>query len=139
MVPVAAVELGGWALRNWKALAVGGVIVGVAAWGGWNAYWRADAEKALATQRLKIEQDNNAAWAERERKRQEFEQEVRDGLARLTKQVETARDTNAAFKRQVQSNADSNVPLSPADLDDLRMLKNGRVDSAGGSPVRPAR
>lgn len=113
------------------------LVAGVAAWGGWQYLGREEAEKALADQKVHILEDANKAWAERDQKRQEFEKEVREGLAKLTATQTAARTQNDNFKRSVNSNANSSTLLSPADLGDFQLLESGG-GKAGGNPLRPA-
>lgn len=134
MDPVSA---GLWAVKNWKLIVVGLTIAGALGFGTWEHVGRLKAEKALADQKVKTLEDANGAWAEREKKRQAFEKEVRDGLAKLTATQTTALTHNETYQRQVNSNADSSTPLSPADLADLQLLESGS-GKAGGNTVRPA-
>jgi len=126
-----------WLLRNWKLVAVGVVLVGALSVATCEHIGRLDAEKALADQKTQILEDANEAWAEREKKRQAFEKEVREGLAKLTTAMTAARANNDTFKRQVNSNVANQTPLSAADLLDLQLLESGS-GKAGGDSVRPA-
>lgn len=131
------VSIGLWAAKNWKLVVAGVVLAGALGFATWEHIGRLEAEKALVDQKVKTLEDDNAAWAEREQKRQEFEKEVRAGLAALTATQTAARTQNETFKRQVTSNASSTTPLTPADLGDLQLLESAG-GKAGGDSVRPA-
>lgn len=124
---------------NWKlALPLIGMLA-LGAWGGWQYLGRVEAEDALARQNLKIIEDDNAAWTELNRKRQDFEKEVREGLGALRDEVAATRATNAEFQKRVVANENSKRALDPVERDALRVLSNNdNSDKASRRGLRPA-
>jgi zinc D-Ala-D-Ala carboxypeptidase len=88
------------------------------------------AERDLAQQEAKIFANANKAWVEREKQREAFQAEVLAGLQRLSGELAVLRTTNESFQRRVNSNANSNRPLDPAERDALKLFV---VPGSGGN------
>lgn len=131
----------GFVLANWRWLLPTAGLLGALLWGGWLHLGRLEAETALVEQQRKTLQDANDAWRELNRRREDFEREVRDGLGRLAAEVDGLHAANRAFQDRVKVNANSNRALDPVERDALGLLAvPGRADGNAprGRAVRPA-
>lgn len=125
-------------LRNPLASLLGIGLAGAIAFGGWQWYWRNEAEKDLVEQKMKILTDANDAWKELNDKQQAFMIVARQAIDRVEKVQQATEASNQGFKKQVFSNVGSKTPLSAADLSDLSLLvRRPNGEQTSGSPIRP--
>jgi hypothetical protein len=123
---------------NWRWLAPMAALLAIGAWGGSQYLGRLEAEQAIVDMKTRQLEDANAAWAELNAKREDFEREVRQGFERLSIEIGKARADNAAYAAKVSNNANSKRPLDPVERDALGMLGNVRPDQAGRRTAQPA-